>query len=116
MLYEVITFRGELAAHAYSRTGNPTVEYFESKLKVLTGARQAMAVSSGMAAINLALLALCESGDNIVAWRNLFGHSFALLSTTYKQFGIETRFANFNKIAEIEALIDDKTRVIYFET
>ena len=43
-------FRGELPAHVYSRTSNPTVEYFEMKMKALTGAHQVLAVPSGMAA------------------------------------------------------------------
>ena len=41
-------FRGEFPAHTYSRTSNPTVEYFETKVRKLTGAHQVLALSSGM--------------------------------------------------------------------
>ena len=43
-------FKGEYNAHVYSRTSNPTVEYFEIKLRELTGSHAVIAVSSGMAA------------------------------------------------------------------
>lgn len=109
-------FRGELPAHVYSRTGNPTVEYLEQKIKSLTGAHQVLAVSSGMAAISNTILTLCKSGDNIIADKNLFGHTYALFSQTLSALGIETRFANFNYIDEIAPLVDQNTRAVYFET
>jgi O-acetylhomoserine (thiol)-lyase len=43
-------FRGDKPAHLYSRTSNPTVEYFETKMRILTGAYQSLALASGMAA------------------------------------------------------------------
>ncbi|MBN2805856.1 MAG: O-acetylhomoserine aminocarboxypropyltransferase/cysteine synthase [Prolixibacteraceae bacterium] len=109
-------FRGELPAHVYSRTGNPTVEYFEHKLKALTGGHTVLAVSSGMAAISNAILTLCDAGDNILSGKNLFGHTYALFQQTLPAFGIETRLADLNNIHELEKLIDDKTRILYFET
>lgn len=109
-------FRGELPAHAYSRTGNPTVEYFEHKLKALTSGHSVLAVSSGMAAISNAILTLCDAGDNILSGKNLFGHTYALFQQTMPGFGIETRMADINNIHELEKLIDDKTRILYFET
>jgi O-acetylhomoserine (thiol)-lyase len=109
-------FRGEYPAHVYSRTTNPTVEYFERKIRVLSGAYQSLAVSSGMAAISTTILALCKSGDNLIAGRNLFGHSYALFNQTFSEFGLETRFTDFLNIEELEKQIDSKTRLIYFET
>jgi O-acetylhomoserine (thiol)-lyase len=109
-------FRGEYPAHVYSRTSNPTVEYLERKLKALTGAYQALAVSSGMASISSSILALCKSGDNIISAKHLFGHTYALFNQTLPPFGIETRFCNTQDIRSIEPLIDANTRAIYFET
>ncbi|MEE4286159.1 MAG: PLP-dependent transferase, partial [Mariniphaga sp.] len=43
------SFRGEYAAHVYSRASSPTLEYFELKLKALTQSNGVLAVSSGMA-------------------------------------------------------------------
>ncbi|HPF51383.1 MAG TPA: aminotransferase class I/II-fold pyridoxal phosphate-dependent enzyme [Draconibacterium sp.] len=109
-------FRGEYIAHAYSRTSNPTVEYFEVKLRELTGSHAVIAVSSGMAAISNTIMALTKAGDNIIAGNRLFGHTYALFKQTLAEFGLETRFSNLISETEIEQLIDSRTRAIYFET
>ncbi len=109
-------FRGELPAHTYSRTSNPTVEYFETKVKLLTGAHQVLALSSGMAAISSAILAVCKQGDNIISGNHLFGHSLALFEQSLSAYGLETRFVDTTKTELIEPLIDKNTRAIYFET
>ncbi len=109
-------FRGELPAHTYSRTSNPTVEYLETKVKSLTGAHQVLALSSGMAAISTALLTVCKQGDNIISGNHLFGHSLALFEQSLSAYGLETRFVDTTKIELIEPLIDENTRAIYFET
>jgi O-acetylhomoserine (thiol)-lyase len=109
-------FRGELAAHVYSRTGNPTVEYFEQKMKALTVSHQVLAFSSGMAAISNTILNLCRTGDNIISGKHLFGHTLSLFSQNLSSLGIETRFVDLKNPAEIEKQIDKNTRAIYFET
>ncbi|HEY3370900.1 MAG TPA: PLP-dependent transferase, partial [Prolixibacteraceae bacterium] len=102
-------FRGELPAHTYSRTSNPTVEYFESKIKALTGAHQVLAVSSGMASISAAIMAICKQGDNIISGNHLFGHSLALFEQSLSAYGLETRFVDTTKTDLIESLIDQNT-------
>ncbi len=109
-------FRGELPAHTYSRTSNPTVEYFELKIKALTGAHQVLALSSGMAAISATMLAICKQGDNIISGNHLFGHTLALFEQSLSAYGLETRFVDTTKPDFIEPLIDENTRAIYFET
>ncbi len=112
----VDNFSGKLPAHVYSRSSNPTVEYFEQKMKTLTGAHQALAVASGMAAISNSILAICKSGDNIISGNHLFAHSYALLDHSLRNYGLETRFVDTTNADEIEKLIDKNTRAIYFET
>ena len=109
-------FKGEYVAHVYSRASSPTVEYFELKLKALTESHAVLAVSSGMAAISGTILAITKAGENIISGNQLFGHTYALFQQTLPEFGIETRFSNLKSQPEIEKLIDDKTRAIYFET
>ncbi|WP_430971965.1 aminotransferase class I/II-fold pyridoxal phosphate-dependent enzyme [Sunxiuqinia rutila] len=109
-------FRGELPAHVYSRTSNPTVEYFEQKMKALTGAHQVLAVASGMAAISNTVLSVCKSGDNIISGNHLFAHSFSLLDQSLRNYGLETRFVDTTQSHLVERLIDENTRAIYFET
>jgi O-acetylhomoserine (thiol)-lyase len=109
-------FRGELPAHVYSRTSNPTVEYFETKVKMLTGAHQVLALTSGMAAISATILSICKQGDNIISGKNLFGHTLALFEQSLSAYGVETRFVDTTQPGLIEQLIDENTRAIYFET
>ncbi|MEL7587390.1 MAG: aminotransferase class I/II-fold pyridoxal phosphate-dependent enzyme [Prolixibacteraceae bacterium] len=109
-------FRGEKTAHVYSRTSNPTVEYFELKMKALTGAWQSLALSSGMAAISNTILALCKAGDNIISSPKLFSHSYFLFTHSLSAYGLETRFADTCDPEAVEKLIDKNTRLIYLET
>jgi O-acetylhomoserine (thiol)-lyase len=109
-------FRGELPAHTYSRTSNPTVEYFETKIKMLTGAHHAVAVSSGMAAIASTIMAICKQGDNIISGNHLFGQSLSLFDQSLSAYGLETRFVDTTNVESIEQRIDKNTRAIYFET
>ncbi len=69
-----------------------------------------------MSAIFYAIANSAEAGDNIVCARQLYGGSLTLNSHTLKRFGIESRFFDVQNPSEIEALIDDKTKVIFFES
>jgi len=109
-------FKGEYIAHVYSRASSPTVEYFELKLKALTESHAVLALSSGMAAISDSILAITKAGDNVISGHQLFGHTYALFQQTLPEFGITTRFSDLKKQVEIEKLIDQNTRAIYFET
>lgn len=110
------SFKGEYAAHVYSRSSSPTVEHFELKMKMLTESHAVLAVSSGMAAISDTILAVTKAGENIIAGHQLFGHTYALFNQTLAEFGLETRFVHLDNRQEIEKGIDKNTRAIYFET
>lgn len=109
-------FRGRKPSHLYSRSSNPTVEYLEKQIKDLTGAISVLALSSGMAAISNAVLALCGSGDNIIASPYLFGNTYSLFTNTLKPWGLDVKLADFSEPESISDLIDDKTRLIFLET
>ena len=109
-------FKGEYAAHVYSRASSPTVEYFELKLKNLTESHGVLAVSSGMAAIFNTIMAVTKAGENIISSNRLFAHTLGLFQQTLHEFGLETRFSGLKKKEEIEKLINKNTRAIFFET
>jgi len=109
-------FRGQVAKHVYSRITNPTVEYFESQMKTVTGALGVIAFSTGMAAISNLLIAIAGKGENIITTRKLFGNSYSLFSEPLTDLGIEFRFSDLNKPESIQPLIDKNTRAIFFET
>jgi O-acetylhomoserine (thiol)-lyase len=109
-------FQDRKPAHAYSRSTNPSVEYLESKIVAATGARAALALSSGMAAIANAILALVRPGENILTSPNLFGHTYGLFSKTLPGLGIGVRFCNLLDAANLEKNTDANTRLVFFET
>ena len=101
----------------YTRLANPTVSALENKLTALDGGVCAIACASGMSATLLAILNVCNAGDNIVSARAIYGGTYNLFSITLKKYGIECRFFDPDAPAdEIEALVDDKTKVIFAET
>jgi O-acetylhomoserine (thiol)-lyase len=108
-------FNGSKPAHAYSRSGNPTVENLELRVKAITGATGVVACASGMAAITNTILTLCNSGDNVITSMKLFGNTYALFETTLKNFGINFKYCDFTDISTIEPLIDNHTKLIFLE-
>jgi O-acetylhomoserine (thiol)-lyase len=63
-----------------------------------------------------AILTICHSGQNFVSATSLYGGTWTLFTQTLRQLGIEVRFFDPNKPDDMEKLIDDKTRCVYFES
>ncbi|MCM1291822.1 MAG: PLP-dependent transferase [Prevotella sp.] len=99
----------------YSRVTNPTVIYYEKKVKELSGAETVSAFTSGMAAISATLTALSAQGKNIVSSRHLFANTYSLLSDTLPRFGVEGRLCDLTNLAEVERNIDEYTCCIFLE-
>ena len=100
----------------YTRLNNPTTDVFEKRFTTLEGGEAALATASGMSAIFFAIVNAAEAGDNIVCAQQLYGGSLTLSAHTLKRFGIEARFFNVHNPKEIENLVDEKTKVIFFES
>ena len=111
-----LAFEGKKPSHVYSRITNPTVENFEQKVRSITGAKAVAALSSGMAAISNLIIAISQSGDNIITTKHLFGNTYSLFEKTLKPWGLETKYADLNDISSLSSLIDEKTTAIIFET
>ena len=108
-------FTGRVIAPDYSRVMNPTVTYFENKVKAITGAADVIAFSSGMAAISNTLMALAATGKNIVTSRHMFGNTFALITESLKRFGVEARLCDLTNIDEVEKAVDENTCALFLE-
>lgn len=102
--------------YIYTRLNNPTTDVFEKRFAELEGGEAALATSSGMSAIFFAIANAAEAGDNIVCARQLYGGTLTQTAHTLKRFGIEARFFDVHDTAAMEKLIDDKTKVIFFES
>lgn len=108
-------FCGRINEPDYSRVTNPTVINFEDRVKMLTNARDVVAVNSGMAAISNVLITLASAGKNIVTSRHLFGNTFALISKTLSRFGIECRAVDLINLEEVKKAVDENTCCLFFE-
>ena len=100
----------------YSRIMNPTTDVLEKRLAALDGGTGALAVSSGQAAITLAILNITKAGQNIVSGSNIYGGTYNLFHYTLARLGIEVRFVDSSDPANFEKAIDDNTRLLYTES
>ena len=100
----------------YTRIMNPTWDVLEKRVAALEKGVAALAVSAGSAAIHYAILTIAEAGDNIVSTPQLYGGTYTLFAHMLPKMGIEVRFAESDQAADIEKLIDDKTKLVFCET
>lgn len=100
----------------YTRIVNPTNDVFERRIAAVEGGTGALAVASGQAAETLALLAITQVGDEIVAANNLYGGTYQLLHYTFPKLGRKVSFVDSSKPEEFKQAITPKTRAIYAET
>ena len=108
-------FCGRTDSPDYSRVMNPTVTFFENKVKALTGATEVIALSSGMAAISNTLFSVAAAGRNIVTSRHLFGNTYSLITGTLQRFGVSSRLCDLTDIRAVESAVDEDTCCIYLE-
>ena len=99
----------------YTRLNNPTTDIFEKRFCALEQGEGAVATASGTAAIFYTFANVAEVGDNIIIAKQSYGGTLTLGAHTIKRFGIEARFFDINNLDELEALIDSKTKIIFFE-
>lgn len=109
-------FSGEEAGNVYSRFTNPTVAAFQDRLAALEGAEACVATASGMSAILSLVMALCSSGDHVVASTGLFGATQQLLGTIMPRFGIRTTFVAQTDVAAWQAAMLSETKLFFLET
>ncbi len=102
--------------YIYSRLTNPTVSALEEKVASLEGGTGAVACASGHAAQMLALQALMEAGDEMVAGNRLYGGSITQFSHTFRKFGWTVHFADATDPESFRAAMTDKTKAIFVES
>ncbi|KAK1506090.1 O-acetylhomoserine aminocarboxypropyltransferase/cysteine synthase [Colletotrichum tamarilloi] len=100
----------------YSRIMNPTVDVFEKRIAALEGGVAALATSSGQAAQFIAINALAHAGDNIVSTSLLYGGTYNQFKVFLPRLGIHTKFVDGDRVEDIAAAIDDKTKAVYVES
>jgi cystathionine beta-lyase/cystathionine gamma-synthase len=107
---------GKSQAYMYSRYGNPTTTVAEQKIAALEGAEACVVTASGMAAELATLMAVCESGDEIVSMLDLYGGTTKLFQNVLPRFGIRTHFVPFHELVNVERYFSERTRLLFLET
>ena len=108
-------FSGRAGGFAYTRIGNPTVSSFEQRINSLEHGNGAVATSSGMFAITIALLNFLSSGDEIISSAGLYGGTIQLFSIL-KQFGIKVHYAKELSPAALDKIYNPNVKAIFAET
>ena len=101
----------------YARYSNPSVRDFERAIAELEGAEDALAFGSGMGAITSIILALCSTGDHIVAQSQWYGGTVAFLNGPCKRLGIDVTFVDGAKPGAFAAAVKPgKTMLVLAES
>ncbi|WP_353140888.1 O-succinylhomoserine sulfhydrylase [Limnohabitans sp.] len=109
-------FAGEEEGYTYGRSGNPTVTSFEMRLAALEGTEAALATSSGMSSVMLMLFSLLKAGDHVVYSQSMFGSTLKLIGSEFARFGVESTVVSQTDLAEWQAAIRPKTKILFAET
>ena len=108
---------GWLHGYEYSRTGNPTRTALEECLAALEGGSRAIAFSSGMAAEDCLMRALCAPGDHVLIPDDAYGGTFRLFSKIYERWGVRWTPVRISDAAAVRAaLAEHHATVIWVET
>lgn len=117
-IYQTATYAhpgvGQSTGYDYSRLQNPTKEQLEKIVATLENGVDALAFSSGMAAIAL-MMEIFKPGDHLIVDADLYGGSIRLFDNVSKKNGIT--FSSIDCFREdAEAYINEHTKAIYIET
>ena len=127
-IYQTTSYQFNDATHAenlfalkelgniYTRIMNPTCDVLEKRVSAYEGGVAALAVSSGQAATALAIQNIAKNGDNIVSSTDIYGGTWNLFANTFKDQGIEVRFADPSDPENFKNLSDERTRAYFGET
>ncbi|MDR2356550.1 MAG: PLP-dependent aspartate aminotransferase family protein [Oscillospiraceae bacterium] len=99
----------------YSRAQNPTREYLEAAVARLEGGSDALAFSSGMAAVAL-VMELFSPGDHIIASDDLYGGSIRLFAGPSTARGIKFTYLDAFDAASLADAVTPATKALFIET
>jgi cystathionine gamma-lyase len=99
----------------YSRSGNPTRKALEDCLCALEGGTRGFAFATGMAAETTALM-LFQSGDRLIVHSDLYGGTYRLLETVFRDKGIVADYVNLRDLEALERALSTPAAAVWIET
>jgi cystathionine beta-lyase/cystathionine gamma-synthase len=110
-------FGNERPGYVYSRYANPTTRALEEAIADLEGTEDAVAFASGMGAVHAAILLDARAGDRVVAARDCYGATYAVLNAVLASLGVETTFVDLLDLPALErTLAEVKPTLVCGET
>ncbi len=110
-------FADNSSGYVYSRFGNPTVKALEEAVAAIESTDDAVAYGSGMAAIHGIVAVLARPGSTVIASRDVYGATHALLGGYLAENGITTIFVDIRDLDGLEALArEHEPALIFAET
>jgi O-succinylhomoserine sulfhydrylase len=85
-------------------------------MRLIEGAEACFATASGMAAVFVALAALCGQGDRIVSSRALFGSCFVIVDEILPRWGVETTLVDGTDLDQWREALRRPANAVFFET
>lgn len=111
------TFEGNAeGCYLYSRHSTPSNLYLGQALAAMENTDAANVTASGMGAITSVLLQLCQSGDEIISSRTIYGGTYAFMKNFLPKLQIQTKFVDITNLEKVENAINENTKVLYCET
>lgn len=113
----------ELEAHytgerpyLYTRMGNPNTDELGQAVAQLENAEAGVASSSGISAIMAGVLAVCKTGDHLIASEDVYGGTYHFLQNQLLDMGITVSFVDFSNPIEMEKAVTEKTKLLFSES
>ncbi len=113
---ELIDVVQNRSGYIYSRWDNPTIREVEKAMADLEGYDEALAFSSGMAAITTSILTYTRTGSRIVAMNEIYGATFQFLYDYLRRLSVQTVGINYDNTDQIYAEIEAGLTMLYLET
>lgn len=101
---------------SYGRLGTPTVGALQSMIAELEGGHATLLTPSGLSAISAALLAFVSAGDHILVSDSVYRPTRRFCDNVLKRLGVATTYYDPLIGGGIDALLTDKTRVVFAES
>jgi len=98
----------------YGRETNPTVRFFERVIARLENSEDALAFSSGMAAITTTLLYFLKPKTKVIVPYEVYGNTVKFLEILREKAGIEFKLVLPSAESIVEA-VDKNTSIVFFE-
>lgn len=109
-------FKGEETGYIYTRISNPTIELLASKIALLESAQAGSVFASGLAAIFNIVVSTVKSGENVVSDDTIYGGTYTLFKNVLPDLGIKVTFVDTSDIDQVDAAINERTKLLFTET